>query len=174
MVRAIAHTRFPVYFLKQTEFATFAPARLQEALSTCTQLLAGYPVFNWHSLRELPCVPRVYWCLPVCLCCTGPVCSLLLWAQAPWLWQTRLQVLGLGFLKTAPGFVRRWFGVFKSSCVPSRSFLSDVVSQCPGGLNPLFRALWSQCCCLLSVIGISWKERKHWMGTGWYWTVLLS
>lgn len=41
------------------------------------------------------------------------------------------------FLKTVSGFERKWFGVFKSSCVPSRSFWSvwlDSVTALEGGV----------------------------------------
>lgn len=49
----------------------------------------------------------------------------------------RVGVLALGFLKTVSGFERKWFGVFKSSCVPSRSFWSvwlDSVTADEGGV----------------------------------------
>lgn len=126
----------------------------------------------------------------LCAACSSKYSSLALWLASPLLFQMRLEVLALGFLKTVSGFERKWFGVFKSSCVPSSQldsqislsrdyrchvnvFISDVFSQCLRGLNLLLSTLWSQSCCLLNISGISWKERKHWTGTTWCWTVFL-
>lgn len=126
----------------------------------------------------------------LCAACSSEDSFLTLWLASPLLFQMRLEVLALGFLKTVSGFERKWFGVFKSSCVPSSQldsqislsrdyrchvnvFISDVFSQCPRGLNLLLSTLWSRSCCLLNIIGISWKERKHWTGTAWCWTVFL-
>lgn len=94
----------------------------------------------------------------LCGACSSKYSSLALWLASPLLFQMRLEVLALGFLKTVSGFERKWFGVFKSSCVPSSQldsqislsrdyrchvnvFISDVFSQCPQGLNLLLSTL---------------------------------
>lgn len=97
----------------------------------------------------------------LCATCSSEDSFLALWLASPLLFQMRLEVLALGFLKTVSGFERKWFGVFKSSCVPSSQldsqislsrdyrchvnvFISDVFSQCPRGLNLLLSTLWSR------------------------------
>lgn len=96
--------------------------------------------------------------VPVCSLQLAPPSTvpLALWLASPLLFQMRLEFLALGFLKTVTGFERKWFGVFKSSCVPSSQldsqislsrdyrchvnvFISDVFSQCPRGLNLLLK-----------------------------------
>lgn len=98
--------------------------------------------------------------VPVCSLQLAPLSTvpLALWLASPLLFQMRLEVLALRFLKTVSGFERKWFGVFKSSCVPSsqldsqislsrdyrchvNGFISELFSQYPRGLNLLLSTL---------------------------------